>query len=365
MKSIVLQSGKSFVARLESAGNVVFTAHYYDSQPDDIAEQVNLGTIEGEAFVTLVAAPTGSRVVKEGTFFNAGGDVTLVLAIDNGTDQHIMYRVVVGGGAAVILSQLGEDVTTIPGVEGDPGANVELREHGGYVQWRLAGQDPEADWVNLYELPHDGADGKQAEFRVHAGWIEWRYADQTPEDNWTQLFEIPVDGDDGVTPHIGENGNWFIGETDTGVQAEGQDGKKTELRYVSNNVEWRYADQDPEDDWKHLLYLAVTFELGSGQHTIQLSAANASKLWVMYGEALLEPGYSLVTVMSSSPLPVGGVASFLQSDYTIKVKLEDESVQEFINGSGVHSRGIGSVIQVIRISDANNKQRYVVIGGAV
>lgn len=28
-------------------------------------------------------------------------------------------------------------------------------------------------------------------------------------------------GKDGVTPHIGENGNWFIGEEDTGVRASG------------------------------------------------------------------------------------------------------------------------------------------------
>ena len=30
---------------------------------------------------------------------------------------------------------------------------------------------------------------------------------------------------DGATPRIGENGNWWIGETDTGVKAAGQDGK--------------------------------------------------------------------------------------------------------------------------------------------
>lgn len=30
---------------------------------------------------------------------------------------------------------------------------------------------------------------------------------------------------DSITPHIGENKNWFIGETDTGVRAEGVDGK--------------------------------------------------------------------------------------------------------------------------------------------
>ena len=32
------------------------------------------------------------------------------------------------------------------------------------------------------------------------------------------------DGTNGTTPHIGTNGNWFIGESDTGVKAEGKDG---------------------------------------------------------------------------------------------------------------------------------------------
>ena len=32
-------------------------------------------------------------------------------------------------------------------------------------------------------------------------------------------------GTDGITPHIGANGNWWIGDTDTGVKAEGKDGK--------------------------------------------------------------------------------------------------------------------------------------------
>lgn len=33
-----------------------------------------------------------------------------------------------------------------------------------------------------------------------------------------------VVGYDGITPHIGENGNWFLGDTDTGVKAKGVDG---------------------------------------------------------------------------------------------------------------------------------------------
>ncbi|MBU3846985.1 MAG: hypothetical protein H9855_08430, partial [Candidatus Acinetobacter avistercoris] len=34
-----------------------------------------------------------------------------------------------------------------------------------------------------------------------------------------------INGKDGLTPHIGENGNWFIGETDTGIKAEGEAGQ--------------------------------------------------------------------------------------------------------------------------------------------
>ena len=37
-----------------------------------------------------------------------------------------------------------------------------------------------------------------------------------------------ADGQDGKTPFIGENGNWWIGDTDTGVSAtgsKGEDGK--------------------------------------------------------------------------------------------------------------------------------------------
>ena len=32
------------------------------------------------------------------------------------------------------------------------------------------------------------------------------------------------DGKDGITPHIGANGNWYLGETDTGTKAQGEDG---------------------------------------------------------------------------------------------------------------------------------------------
>ena len=33
-------------------------------------------------------------------------------------------------------------------------------------------------------------------------------------------------GDPGITPHIGENGNWYLGDTDTGKPSRGEKGDK-------------------------------------------------------------------------------------------------------------------------------------------
>ena len=33
-------------------------------------------------------------------------------------------------------------------------------------------------------------------------------------------------GDPGITPHIGENGNWYLGDTDTGKPSRGEKGAK-------------------------------------------------------------------------------------------------------------------------------------------
>lgn len=40
------------------------------------------------------------------------------------------------------------------------------------------------------------------------------------------------DGSDGITPHIGSNGNWYIGDTDTGVEARGEDGSAATVAIV-------------------------------------------------------------------------------------------------------------------------------------
>lgn len=47
-----------------------------------------------------------------------------------------------------------------------------------------------------------------------------------------------------VTPSIGENGNWFIGNQDTGVAAVGRDGNDGIIPHIGSNMNWFIGDQD-------------------------------------------------------------------------------------------------------------------------
>jgi hypothetical protein len=59
-----------------------------------------------------------------------------------------------------------------------------------------------------------------------------------------------IDGLERDAPHIGDNGNWFIGETDTGVKASGTDGKDGKdgedgvTPHIGANGNWFIGDTD-------------------------------------------------------------------------------------------------------------------------
>ena len=43
---------------------------------------------------------------------------------------------------------------------------------------------------------------------------------------------IALESNGGVTPHIGDNGNWYIGSTDTGKPSKGEQGPGAEVFYI-------------------------------------------------------------------------------------------------------------------------------------
>ena len=149
----------------------------------------------------------------------------------------------------------------VNGKDGMNAKNIEVQRAETHIQWRYEG----GEWQNLVAIADiegpagqngtDGANGKTPEFRVSENTLQWRYVG---DEIWLNLYDLTVlkgadgrdgadgedgingkdgaagkdgtngqngrDGKDGKTPFIGENGNWWIGETDTGVKAAGIDG---------------------------------------------------------------------------------------------------------------------------------------------
>ena len=75
----------------------------------------------------------------------------------------------------------------------------------------------------------DGADGRGIKSIVRtagngaAGTVDTYTITYT--DDTKSTYQVR-NGADGMTPHIGSNGNWYIGDTDTGIKAQGAQGPK-------------------------------------------------------------------------------------------------------------------------------------------
>lgn len=50
--------------------------------------------------------------------------------------------------------------------------------------------------------------------------------------SWVVKEKCTLRGKDGTTPHIGTNGNWYIGDTDTGLPSRGEQGPGAEVYYI-------------------------------------------------------------------------------------------------------------------------------------
>ena len=156
----------------------------------------------------------------------------------------------------------GKDGTDgVNGKDGMNAKNIEVQRAESYIQWRYEG----GEWQNLVAIADiegpagqngkDGANGKTPEFRVSENILQWRYVG---DEIWLNLYDLTAlkgadgrdgvdgkdgvngkdgaagkdgtngqngsDGKDGKTPFISENGNWWIGDIDTGVKAAGIDG---------------------------------------------------------------------------------------------------------------------------------------------
>ncbi len=122
-------------------------------------------------------------------------------------------------------------------LDGEDGREIELQNDGMCINWRYAGDDVWNTLVALTDIK--GKDGKDGQNGVDG---------KDGVDGYTPVKGIDYfdgkDGVDGVTPHIGENGNWFIGNVDTGIKAKGDDGTDGQPPHIGNNGNWYIGETD-------------------------------------------------------------------------------------------------------------------------
>ena len=90
-----------------------------------------------------------------------------------------------------------------------------------------------ADWINS---DVSGA----AKMQVDIGILQTQLGNLADTVGNLQLQK----GEDGITPHIGENGNWFIGEVDTGKSSKGADGANGFTPTIGENGNWFIGGED-------------------------------------------------------------------------------------------------------------------------
>ena len=91
------------------------------------------------------------------------------------------------------------------GTSGKDGREIELQKSSTAIQWRYAGESTWTDLVQLLEIT--GPAGPPGE--------------QGPRG---EIGPQGSEGENGITPTIGENGNWYLGEEDTGKPSRGEKG---------------------------------------------------------------------------------------------------------------------------------------------
>lgn len=90
------------------------------------------------------------------------------------------------------------------------------------------------------------------------------------------------DGTDGVTPHIGENGNWYLGETDTGKSSRGEQGEAgpneittgtdTEIAGLMKGADGKVAQAVAGTDY------ATPAQLAAKQNALNINLANVGNM---------------------------------------------------------------------------------------
>ena len=96
-----------------------------------------------------------------------------------------------------------------------------------------------------------------------------------------------VNGADGKTPYIGANGNWWIGNEDSGIKAEGPAGSDGNTPYIGENGNWIIGGVDTGISANTISIVSVEKTSSNGNvdtYTIYYSDGNTTVFYVTNGK---------------------------------------------------------------------------------
>lgn len=129
---------------------------------------------------------------------------------------------------------------------GGGAGSMDLRVSDGYIQYSTDGG---STWTNLIAVADlkgadgkpgaAGADGVTPHIGDNGNWYVGSTDTGKPSRGATGApgkdgadGKPGATGADGITPHIGDNGNWYIGDDDTGKPSRGEQGPGAEVFYI-------------------------------------------------------------------------------------------------------------------------------------
>jgi len=155
-------------------------------------------------------------------------------------------------------------------------------------------------------------------------------------------------GHDGKTPHIGTNGNWFIGNIDTGVRASGSGGGGSQVQ-----SDWNQSNSTAIDYIKNKPTIPTTLSQLS-EDTTHRTVSDAEKTTWGNKQDTLVSGTNIKTINNQSILGAGNIN--IQGSYTPTLQsAPTSSTTTYTKDGQTVDFEIG---QFVRVSNQNNPTGY-------
>ena len=211
-------------------------------------------------------------------------------------------------------------------------------------------------------MPEDGVDGKDG-LTPHIGdngnWWIGETDTNIPATGATGA--TGVDGKDGLTPYIGDNGNWWIGTTDTGVKAAGKDGDLSDS--YEQGADIIISDTDSNNKMNISVGLSQPFTVvkGLGQYTQGQTIPAGTTLYQIVEKLL---GGKLLAAVKSQPSATYTYSPTSSKEYEVGTTV-DTSITVTPNAKGSYTEYEGTTAKTVTTSHNVSKNDAAAFNGSL